>query len=24
MFPGHDPAMLKDFPRVAEDVVRLV
>lgn len=24
MFPGHDPAMLKDYPRVAEDVVRLV
>jgi glyoxylase-like metal-dependent hydrolase (beta-lactamase superfamily II) len=24
IFPGHDPAMLKDFPRVAEDVSRLV
>jgi glyoxylase-like metal-dependent hydrolase (beta-lactamase superfamily II) len=23
MFPGHDPALLKDFPKVAEDVVRL-
>jgi hypothetical protein len=24
MFPGHDPAMLEIFPRVAEEVVRLV
>jgi len=24
MFPGHDPALLENFPKIAEDVVRLV
>ncbi len=24
MFPGHDPALLENYPKVAEDVVRLV
>jgi hypothetical protein len=24
IFPGHDPAMLENYPQVAEDVSRLV
>ncbi len=24
LFPGHDPALLEDYPKVAEDVVRLI